>query len=103
MSFVLAGLLLVFYLVLLAVMIALYFEHLEKTQVLRGLELVLFLVLMPKHESKKEGEAKKDEKLLISQMEQVLANFLHLSNPKTFSAPLSVSLEIASKIGGANI
>jgi hypothetical protein len=65
--------------------------------------MVLFLVMMPKNPQKKEGEPQADEKLIISQMEQVLSNFLFLKKPKAFQDPPCVSFEIASQIGGSDI
>ena len=38
----------------------------EKNSVFGGLEMVLFLVTMPKNPPKKEGDAQKEEKILIS-------------------------------------
>ncbi len=90
----------VFILLLAAIAVTLYFEESEKNSVLSGLDSVLFLVMMPKQEPKKEGEAPKEEKVLISQMEQVFANFLNLKRPKLFSQSPSVTLEIASQTGG---
>lgn len=103
MAFIIPGLILVFLLIVLAFMIALKAETNEKSSVFGGLEMVLFLVMMPKNFSKKEGEENKEEKLLISQMEQVLSNFLYLKKPKMFQDPPSVALEIASQIGSSDI
>ncbi len=103
MPFILLGLIIVFCLVILALVIALFSEQSEKNAVFGGLETVLFLVMMPKNESKQEGEEKKEEKLIISQMEQVLANFLYLKKPKLFGLKPSVALEIASQIGSSDI
>jgi len=94
----------VIFLVLLVVfLVALRYESSEKNSVLGGLESVLFLVMMPKLEPKKEGEAPKEEKILISQMEQILANFLYLKKPKIFGPSPSIALEIASQTGGTDI
>ncbi len=103
MSFLLSGLILFFLLVLLAAVLAFYFESKGKSSMIGGLEEVLFLVMMPKFQPKKESETPKEEKVLISQMEQVLANFLSLKKPKVFSTVLSVALEIASQTGGSDI
>ncbi len=103
MTVIIYGLVLVFFLIILGLMIALYSEQSEKKSVFGGLESVLFLVMMPKNEPKKEGETEKEEKVLIAQMEQVLANFLYLKKPKVFQDAPSVSLEIASQIGGTDI
>ncbi len=103
MPFIIYGLILVFFLIVFAFMIALRAEQSEKRAVFGGLESVLFLIMMPKNEAKKEGEAQKEEKVLISQMEQVLANFLYLKKPKVFQEAPSIALEIASKTGGSDI
>jgi len=84
-------------------MIALRAEQSEKKSVFGALESVLFLVMMPKNNLKKEDQMQKEEKVLISQMEQVLANFLYLKKPKIFQEAPSVALEIASEVGGADI
>src|SRR5438309_240367 len=103
MPFILLGLIIVFCLIILALVVALFSEQSEKNAVFGGLETILFLVMMPQNESKQEGEEKKEEKLIISQMEQVLANFLYLKKPKLFERPPSVALEIASQIGSSDI
>ena len=101
-------------LILLVLVLALFFlliflvlvflsENSDKKLMFGGLDSVLFLVLMPKNESPKESDAQKDEKVIISQMEQVLANFLYLKKPKMFQKPLSIALEIASQVGGSDI
>jgi len=99
---ILYGLILVFVLMVLAFFIALYSEKKERSAIFGGLETVLFLVMMPKNDVKKD-EAQKEEKLLISQMEQIFANFLYLKKPEFLQEPLSVSFEIASQTGGSDI
>lgn len=96
-------LLLFFIVLVLAIIIALYFEQSEKNAVLGGLDTALFLVMMPKQAPRKEGEAQKEEKVIISQMEQVLANFLYLKKEAMFRRQSSVSLEIASQTGSSDI
>ncbi len=103
MSLIILGLILVFLLVMVGFIAALLSEKQEKTSFFGGLETVLFVVLMPKYESKQEEQAKKEEKVLVSQMEQVLANFLSLKKPKLFQDPPSIALEIASQTGGEDI
>ena len=103
MAFIVSGLILVFLLILLGFILAINSEIKEKSAIFGGLETVLFIVLMPKNEPKKEGETQKEEKAMIAQMEQVLANFLYLKKPKMFEVPPSVALEIASQIGSADI
>ncbi len=103
MPIIIYGFALVFFLLLIAFMIALSSEQSEKRAVFGGLETVLFLVLMPKNQTKKEGETQKEEKILISQMEQIFANFLYLKKPKAFQGEPSIALEIASQIGGTDI
>lgn len=103
MPIIIPGLILVFFLIVLAFMIALKAETNEKNSVFGGLDMVLFLVMMPKNPQKKEADEQKEEKIMIAQMEQVLANFLYLKKPKIFQQPPSVALEIASQIGGSDI
>jgi len=103
MSIIISGLILVFLLILLGFVMALKAETNEKNSVFGGLDTVLFLVMMAKNPSKKEGDGAKEEKILISQMEQVLSNFLYLKKPKMFQTPPSVALEIASQIGSSDI
>ncbi len=103
MSIIIPGLILVFLLIVLAFIIALKSESNQRDSVFGGLEMVLFLVMMPQHTPQKEGEIKKEEKNLISQMEQVFANFLYLKKTKMFQTPPCCSFEIASQIGGSDI
>jgi len=98
-----SALVVVFLLIILGIVIALYFEQSEKKSVLGGLEAVLFLVMMPKNKTDKDSQTQNEEKVLISQMEQVLTNFLYLKKPKLFQPAPSVTLEIASQIGGTDI
>jgi len=84
-------------------MIALKAETNEKNSVFGGLEMVLFLVMMPKNPTKKEGEQQKEEKIIISQMEQVFANFLYLKKTGMFQASPCCAFEIASQIGNSDI
>lgn len=102
MYIVILGLILVFLLVLLAFIVALKTEANQKSAIFGGLETVLFLVMMPKNDLKKD-ESAQEEKILISQMEQVFANFLYLKKSKMFGEPPSVAFEIASQIGGTDI
>ncbi len=103
MSFVIPGLIIVFLLIVLAFVIALNAETNEKNSVFGGLEMVLFLVMMPKNPQKKETDQQKEQKMMIAQMEQVFANFLYLKKPRIFQDPPSVAFEIASQIGGSDI
>jgi hypothetical protein len=103
MSIIVPGLILVFMLVVVAFIIALNAESNEKNSVFGGLEMVLFLVMMPKNPPKKEAEAQKEEKMMIGQMEQVFSNFLYLKRPKMFQSPPSCAFEIASQIGSSDI
>jgi hypothetical protein len=69
----------------------------EKQEVLKSFDSILFLVMMPKYETKKEEAGRKDEKVLIGQMEQIYTNFLDLSgSPK-------ITFEMASRLGGTDI
>jgi hypothetical protein len=103
MPLILYGLIVLFFLIVIGFMMALFAEQSEKKAVFGGLESVLFLVTMPKNAPVKDELAQKEEKLVISQMEQVLANFLYLKKPKVFQEPPSVALEIASQVGGNDI
>ncbi len=102
MSLILYGLIFIFLLLLVAFFVILFSGQSEK-KLFSRLNSVLFLVMMPKQESKKEGEAPKEEKALIFQMEQVLTNFLHLRKPGMFQEKPSVALEMASQTGGSDI
>src|SRR3989344_3962717 len=97
------GLGLIFILVLVGFVIALRFEINKKSSIFGGLETVLFLVMMPKNNLNQDDLMKKEEKVLISQMEQIFANFLYLKKTKLFQEPPSVAFEIASQIGGTDI
>jgi len=90
-------------LIVLAFIMVLNAETNEKNSVFGGLEMVLFLVMMPKHTPKKEGETQKEEKMMIGQMEQVFANFLYLKKPRMFQTPPCCAFEIASQIGSSDI
>jgi len=97
------GLAIIFLLFILAFAITLQAEANEKNSVFGGLEMVLFLVMMPKNIVKKEGDAQKEEKMLIAQMEQVFSNFLYLKKPKIFQEDPCIAFEIASQIGSSDI
>jgi len=103
MYIIVLGLLLVFILVILAFYIALNSEKNERNSVFGGLDMVLFLVTMPRNSDKKDGDSSKEEKIIISQMEQVFSNFLYLKKPKIFQESPCVAFEIASQIGGSDI
>ncbi|MBM3206195.1 MAG: DUF87 domain-containing protein [Candidatus Staskawiczbacteria bacterium] len=103
MPFIVVLLLLVFLLLILGYLISLFFESSQKRSLLGGFESVLFLVMMPSQSPKKDGDIAKDEKVLISQMEQVLLNFVQLKTVKLFGSPPTVALEIASQTGGSDI
>ncbi len=103
MSIIVIGLFFIFLLILLGFFMALKSETNEKSSVFGGLEMVLFLVMMPKNSSKKEADAQKEEKTTIAQMEQVFSNFLYLKKPKMFQDPPCCAFEIASQIGSADI
>ena len=103
MAIIIPGLILVFLLIVLAFVITLNAETNEKNSVFGGLEMVLFLVMMPKNPPKKEDEAQKEEKIMIAQMEQVFSNFLYLKKPRPFQDPPRCAFEIASQIGSSDI
>jgi len=97
------ALIIFFLLVILASVLALNTEMKEKNSVFGGLEQTLFLVMMPKNSPKNEADEQKEEKMMISQMEQVFSNFLYLKKPKFFQEPPSVAFEIASQLGSSDI
>jgi hypothetical protein len=103
MPIIIPALILVFFLVVLAFIIILYAETNEKNSVFGGLDMVLFLVMMPKNPTEKDGKEQNQEKLLISQMEQVFSNFLYLKKQRAFQPPPCCAFEIASQIGGSDI
>lgn len=106
MVLIISGLILVFLLALLGFVLAVNAEIKEKASIFGGLETVLFMVLMPKNEAKNPSTGsgqEKEEKQIIAQMEQVLANFLYLKKPGLFQEPPSAALEIASQIGSPDI
>lgn len=93
----------IFLVLVLGFVLALFLEVKQKNVFFGGLDSVLFLVMMPKSNLKDEELMKKEEKAIISQMEQIFANFLYLKKPKMFQDPPSVAFEIASQIGGTDI
>jgi len=97
------ALIIFFLLVILASVLALNAETKEKSSVFGGLDQALFLVMMPKNSAKKEADEQKEEKIQISQMEQVFSNFLYLKKPRFFQEPPSVAFEIASQLGSSDI
>jgi hypothetical protein len=103
MPVIILGLVAIFFLLILATVVALYSEQSERNAVFGGLETVLFLVMMPKNDLREGDQNQKEEKAIISQMEQVLSNFLYLKKPKGFGQMPSIALEIASQIGNADI
>ena len=103
MAIIIPGLILVFLLIVQAFVMVLNAETKEKNSVFGGLEMVLFLVTMPKNPPKKEGETRKEEKMMIAQMEQFFANFLYLKKPGMFQDPPCCAFEIASQIGSSDI
>jgi hypothetical protein len=103
MAIIIPGLILVFLLVVLAFVIVLKAENNEKDSVFGGLEMTLFLVMMPKNPTKKEGDQQKEQKIQITQMEQVFANFLYLKKRRMFQTPPVCAFEIASELGNSDI
>lgn len=103
MSIIIPALIFIFLLIVLAFVLVLKAETKEKNSLFSGLETALFLVMMPKNDFKKDDLMQKEEKVLISQMEQVFANFLYLKKTKIFQEPPSIAFEIASQIGGTDI
>ncbi|MEK7664925.1 MAG: type IV secretion system DNA-binding domain-containing protein [Patescibacteria group bacterium] len=96
-------LVLLFFLTLLGFAVMINIEARQKSAVFGGLEMPVFLVMMPKNDFKKDDLMQKQEKEMISQMEQVLANFLYLKKPKLFQPIPCAALEIASQLGSSDI
>lgn len=106
------SLLLIFVLLLCAFFVAFYEGTIERISIAKGLDATLFLIMMPQYEPAKEGVPPTEEKAIIAQMEQVLANFLNLKKQsasagwggrRMFQPRPSVALEIASRTGGSDI
>lgn len=95
--------LLILILVLFGILFYLYSRGKQKGQILGSFDMTLFLVRMPKYETKKEEGMPKDEKSLIGQMEQIYTNFIYLKQSGIFKEPPRVAFEIASQIGGTDI
>jgi len=94
----------IFILLLVAVFVALIFEKKGKKGFLNSFEMSLFLVMMPKQETKQQELMEKEEKSLIAQMEQVFTNFLYIKNKEGFSKESPrIAFEIASQIGSTDI
>jgi hypothetical protein len=102
-AIIIPGLILVFLLVVLAFAMTLKAESNERKSVFGGLDMVLFLVMMPQNSDRKDKDSQKEEKNMIAQMEQVFANFLYLKKPKIFQEPPVCAFEIASQLGGSDI
>jgi hypothetical protein len=106
MAIIIPGLILVFLLIVLAFIMVLKAETNEKNSVFGGLEMVLFLVMMPKNPQKNPSTGsgqEREEKMMIAQMEQVFANFLYLKKPRMFQEQPCCAFEIASQIGSSDI
>ena len=85
----------------------LVFKKRKMSRLTKSLDMVLFLVKMPKYEKKEESGRAQDIKSIIGMMEQVYSNFLYLEKPKfikkfLYGSP-RVALEIASEVGGSDI
>ena len=89
--------------VILASVLPFYFRKIRREHILAGLDMSLFLVMMPKYDVKKEEAVKEEEKAIISQMEQIFTNFLYLKKPGFWQSPPRVVLEIASESGQTDI
>lgn len=94
----------VFILLVVAGASAFYFERGGKKKFFDSLGMSLFTVMMPKHEETNKELAKKEEKDIIGQMEQVFSSFLYIESKKRgLKEPARIALEIASQIGGTDI
>lgn len=103
MPIIIPAFIVIFFLLVLAFVVVLNAETNEKSSVFGGLEMVLFLIMMPKTSPKKEADQQKEEKMMIAQMEQFFSNFLYLKKSRPFQPPPCVAFEIASQIGGSDI
>jgi len=82
----------------------LIFKRNSKKRLAESLDMSLFLIRMPKHESREqEGKQAEDIKSKIAAMEQFYANFLYLEKTGLFSDLPRVALEVASETGGEDI
>lgn len=73
----------------------------KKEKIFQSLKKSLFIVIMPKYESKKESQ-RLQEKQIIAQMEQIYANFLQLRR-EIFKKTPEITLEMASQLGENDI
>lgn len=93
------------FLTLIVVLVSLYLKKNRAIKFQDSLDKTLYLIRMPKYENEKNGQ--QDVKELIALMEQVYANFLYLRyrdlKRSFFSDPPTVTLEVASEIGGSDI
>jgi len=96
-----------FVLIIFGILSVFYIKKKKRGEILGSLNMILFLVMMPKYELKKEESAQKEEKTLIAQMEQIFTNFLYLKKPGFFEALFRglprIAFEIASQSGGTDI
>lgn len=83
-----------------------YLGKRNKARILGSMRTVLFEIVMPRYTDKEEKEERK-EKELIGEMEQVYSSFYGLPRgsfwQRIFGAQPSLSLEVASQIGGKDI
>jgi len=96
----------IFVLMLLAFVFFIFSQRKEKKRLLDSLDMVLFLIMMPKYERKAEA-GNKEEKNLIGQMEQIFASFLFMKKRGFFENMLlgkqKIVFEIASQLGAGDI
>lgn len=94
----------IFIILVAAVIVAFYFEKKGKVNFPDSLNVSLFLIMMPKHETPGLDNNQPDEKSLITRMEQVFTNFLYIQNTdKSVKVSPRITLEIASQIGSEDI
>jgi hypothetical protein len=91
----------------LGVLSFLFLKKRERERISKGLDMVLFLIMMPKYDLSKKELSQEEERKIIGQMEQIYTNFLYLKKPNFFQRIIhhlpSITLEIASQIGGSDI
>ncbi len=87
-------------------LVLIYYSKRRKASILSSMHTTLFELIMPRY-AEKEEKGKKKEKELIEEMEQVYSSFYGLPKgnfwQRLFDIRPSLSLEIASQIGGKDI
>lgn len=93
--------------IILSVFFFFLLRKIKRRRLERSLDMVLFLVKLPRYENKDENK-KEEIKVIISRMEQFYANFLYLDKVDSFFKKIfygrpRVVFEVASEIGQGDI